>query len=45
VIFLVTGSNKVKAVLDWQASMPMPAASINPETGIDIYCENAAMGN
>lgn len=39
VIFLVTGSSKEQAVKKWRAGTSIPAASITPEKGVDIYIE------
>jgi 6-phosphogluconolactonase len=38
VIFLITGSNKQKAVNRWKQGEDLPVGSIQPENPIDIYC-------
>jgi 6-phosphogluconolactonase len=43
VMFLVTGSSKAQAVADWRAGNSIPAASITPVDGVDIYVEDAAL--
>jgi 6-phosphogluconolactonase len=40
VMFLITGNNKAHAVTDWRAGIPIPAAAITPEKGVDVYIEN-----
>jgi 6-phosphogluconolactonase len=39
VMFLVTGEAKRKAVQDWRNGMDIPAATIKPAGGVDIYLE------
>jgi len=39
VMFLVTGEAKRQAVQDWRNGMDIPAASIKPAGGVDIYLE------
>jgi 6-phosphogluconolactonase len=41
VMFLVTGSSKAQAVADWRAGIAIPAASIAPQDGVDIYVEKS----
>ena len=42
-IFLVTGSSKAQAVSDWRSGVPIPAAWVKPENGVDIYIEHALL--
>lgn len=42
VMFLVTGHSKAQAVADWRAGSAIPASSITPVGGVDIYVEDAA---
>ena len=39
VMFLVTGASKRQAVKDWRNGVNIPAASITPACGVDIYLE------
>ncbi|HUW76415.1 MAG TPA: 6-phosphogluconolactonase, partial [Gallionella sp.] len=39
VMFLVKGEAKRQAVQDWRNGMDIPAASIKPAGGVDIYLE------
>jgi 6-phosphogluconolactonase len=43
VMFLVTGRSKAQAVADWRAGSAIPAASITPEGGVDIYVADASV--
>jgi len=38
-IFLVTGSGKAHAVKDWRSGVPIPATTITPKNGVEIYIE------
>ena len=38
-IFLVTGASKRQAVKDWRNGANIPAASIVPASGVDVYIE------
>jgi 6-phosphogluconolactonase len=38
-IFLVSGAAKHQAVIDWRNGKDIPAASISPNCGVDIYIE------
>lgn len=40
--FLVTGSNKQKAVQQWRNGKRIPAAQIRPEAGVDIFLDALA---
>ena len=42
-IFLVTGNSKALAVKDWRAGIAIPATTITPECGVDIYIESALL--
>ncbi len=37
-IFLVTGAGKQNAVNAWRGGEAIPAALINPDCGVDVYC-------
>jgi len=39
VMFLVTGESKRQAVKDWRNGVNIPAASIAPANGVDVYIE------
>lgn len=39
VMFLVTGEGKRQAVKDWRNGVAIPAASIAPVSGVDVYIE------
>ena len=39
VMFLVTGESKKQAVTDWRNGVNIPAASIAPANGVDVYIE------
>lgn len=43
VIFLVTGESKRQAVTNWRNRVGIPAASITPPDGVDIYIEAALL--
>lgn len=43
VVFLVTGESKRQAVRDWCNGVGIPAASIAPANGVDIYIEAALL--
>lgn len=38
VIFLVTGVGKQEAVDSWRKGVAIPATTIRPENGVDVYC-------
>ena len=38
-MFLVTGTTKLQAVMDWRNGKKIPAAAIAPDCGVDIYLE------
>ena len=38
VMFLVTGAGKQEAVDNWRDGVAIPATTIRPESGVDIYC-------
>jgi len=38
-LFLVSGAAKRQAVLDWRSGKDIPAASIAPPSGVDVYME------
>ena len=42
-MFLVTGSAKRKAVSDWKNGKNIPASSISPACGIDVYLEETLL--
>jgi 6-phosphogluconolactonase len=42
-IFLVTGNSKAQAVKDWRSGISIPATTITPENGVDIYIESALL--
>lgn len=43
VMFLVTGEAKRQAIRDWRDGMAIPAASIAPANGLDVYLEAALL--
>jgi 6-phosphogluconolactonase len=43
VVFLVTGAAKQQAITDWRNGVAIPAASITPANGVDIYIEAALL--
>lgn len=43
VFFLVTGLGKLPAVQNWRAGLAIPAASIAPANGVDIFIESALL--
>ncbi len=38
VLFLVSDASKQQAVDDWRAGVAIPASTIKPENGVDVYC-------
>jgi 6-phosphogluconolactonase len=44
VMFLIAGSSKVQAVKAWRSGQAIPAVSITPDHGVDVYIEAGAMG-
>lgn len=42
-IFLVTGNSKAQAVKNWRNGISIPATTITPETGVDIYVERSLL--
>jgi 6-phosphogluconolactonase len=42
-IFLVTGNSKLQAVKDWRSGVAIPASTITPANGVDIFIENALL--
>lgn len=45
VLFLVNGMGKQHAVNAWRTGMPIPAASITPPCGVDVYLEAALLAS
>lgn len=43
VMFLVTGTGKIEAINKWRSGVPIPAAAIAPENGVDVYVEGALL--
>jgi len=43
VIFLVSGTTKQQAVMDWRNGVAIPAAAISPTNGVDVYLEAALL--
>ena len=43
VMFLVTGRSKAQAVADWRAGSAIPASSITPVNGVDVYVADASV--
>ena len=43
-IFIVTGESKIDPVRQWKQGADLPAASISPVSGVDIYIDNSAVG-
>jgi 6-phosphogluconolactonase len=41
--FLVTGNSKAQAVKDWRTGIPIPATTIKPDAGVDIYLERTLL--
>jgi 6-phosphogluconolactonase len=39
--FIITGINKSRAVNDWRSGVFIPATTVTPESGVDIYIETA----
>jgi 6-phosphogluconolactonase len=44
VIFLVTGAGKQEAVDNWRKGVAIPATTIKPESGVDVYCYGVKTG-
>lgn len=42
-MFLATGSAKRQAIMDWRDGKGIPAASIAPASGVDVYLEDALL--
>ncbi len=42
--FIVTGMSKQDPVLQWKQGVDIPVSTISPDSGIDIYLDNAAIG-
>jgi 6-phosphogluconolactonase len=42
VLFLVAGSGKARALADWRAGLWLPAASVKPASGVDVYILGSA---
>jgi 6-phosphogluconolactonase len=40
-IFMITGINKAHAVKDWRSGVYIPATTVTPAKGVDIYIESA----
>ena len=43
VFFIVSGASKKKAIQNWLHGIPIPAAAIRPQDGIDVYLETALL--
>jgi 6-phosphogluconolactonase len=43
VMFLVTGASKLQAIRSWRNGAAIPATSISPANGVDIYLEAALL--
>jgi 6-phosphogluconolactonase len=43
VLFLVTGAGKREAVAKWRNVVPIPAATIRPAGGVDVFTENSCI--
>jgi 6-phosphogluconolactonase len=39
--FIITGMNKSRAVKDWRSGVYIPATTVTPKNGVDIYIEAA----
>jgi 6-phosphogluconolactonase len=42
-MFLVSGTGKRQAVIDWQNGKDLPAAAIAPTCGVDVYLEDVLL--
>ena len=42
-MYLVSGASKRQAVTDWRNDKDIPAASITPACGVDVYLEDALL--
>lgn len=42
-MFLVSGATKRQAIVDWRNGKAIPAAAISPDSGVDVYLENALL--
>jgi len=42
--FIVTGSNKRDAVNRWRSDAPIPASTLTPNSGVDIFLDYLAIG-
>lgn len=38
-MFLVSGSTKRQAIIDWRNGQTIPAAAVSPDNGVDVYLE------
>ncbi|MBE0436785.1 MAG: 6-phosphogluconolactonase [Methylomicrobium sp.] len=45
VLFLVTGAGKQEAVKQWRQGEVLPVALIRPDAGVDVYIDEAALGD
>lgn len=45
VLFLVSGKGKQQAINAWRTGMPIPAASITPPGGVDVYLDAALLAS
>ena len=45
VLFLVTGAGKQEAVKLWRQGEVLPVALIRPDAGVDVYIDEAALGD
>ena len=45
VLFLVSGAGKREAVERWRRGDAIPAASVRPPTGVDVFLDSAAAGD
>ncbi len=43
VVFLVSGMGKLAAVSAWRSGQDIPAGSISPGSGVDVFCEAALL--
>ena len=43
VVFLVSGMGKLAAVSAWRSGQDIPARSISPGSGVDVFCEAALL--
>jgi 6-phosphogluconolactonase len=45
VIFLVTGAGKLQAVKNWRTGVAIPASTISPAAGVDIFIEASLLND